>query len=420
MSSAGKLGLFDAFGVEIEYMIVDAAGLDVAPACDRLMEKAAGEPVSELERGEAAWSNELALHVLEFKCNGPAPTLTGLATLFQGQVAEAGALLKGLGCRLLPTGAHPWMDPHTQTRLWPHEYSPIYQAYDRIFGCKGHGWSNLQSMHINLPFDGDAEFARLHAAIRALLPVMPALTASSPVLDGRPTGLMDSRMEVYRHNAERVPSVAGQVVPEAVFNQADYERDIFQRMYRDMEPLDPEGVLRHQFLNSRGAIARFDRGAIEIRVLDTQECPAADLAAAGLICAGLRALSDGRWTDPTDLQGFDTRALADIFLRCVRDADQAVVDDPAWLAALGLPATPVTAGEVWTHLLETCLPESLPESGRDPAWAAPLAAMLGQGCLARRIMRALGDDTRTVRHGALREVYGQLADCLERGEVFHG
>jgi hypothetical protein len=29
----------------------------------------------------------------------------------------------------------------------------------------------------------------------------------------------------------------------------------------------------HHFANSRGAIARFDRGAIEIRVIDIQECP---------------------------------------------------------------------------------------------------------------------------------------------------
>ena len=42
----------------------------------------------------------------------------------------------------------------------------IYDTFDRIFSCKGHGWANLQSMQINLPFRGDEEFARLHAAIR--------------------------------------------------------------------------------------------------------------------------------------------------------------------------------------------------------------------------------------------------------------
>ena len=79
----------------------------------------------------------------------------------------------------------------------------IYQTYDRIFGCKAHGWANLQSMHLNLPFADDAEFARLHAAIRLVLPIIPALAASSPIADGRPTGFMDIRMEAYRtHSGE--------------------------------------------------------------------------------------------------------------------------------------------------------------------------------------------------------------------------
>ncbi len=64
----------------------------------------------------------------------------------------------------------------------------------------------------------------------------------------------------------------------AVFTEENYRRQIFQRMYDDIAPLDPDGVLQDEFLNSRGAIARFDRGSIEIRVINIQECPAADLA----------------------------------------------------------------------------------------------------------------------------------------------
>ena len=37
------LRLFDAFGIEVEYMLVDGESLDVAPAADRLLEAAAGE-----------------------------------------------------------------------------------------------------------------------------------------------------------------------------------------------------------------------------------------------------------------------------------------------------------------------------------------------------------------------------------------
>src|SRR5690606_17301416 len=140
------------------------------------------------------------------------------------------------------------------------------------------GWANLQSVHLNLPFDGDEEFGRLHAAIRLVLPILPALAASSPLKDGHYTGLKDTRLDVYQSNQRKVPSIAGRVVPEQVFTQKDYEEQILQRNYQDIAPYDPEGILQDEWLNSRGAIARFQRNAIEIRVLDIQECPAADLA----------------------------------------------------------------------------------------------------------------------------------------------
>jgi hypothetical protein len=83
------LGLFQGFGVEIEYMIVDRESLDVRPVADDLMAAQAGEAVAELERGAMAWSNELALHVLELKTNGPAPSLQGLHPRFHAEVRAA-------------------------------------------------------------------------------------------------------------------------------------------------------------------------------------------------------------------------------------------------------------------------------------------------------------------------------------------
>ena len=71
------LRLFEAFGLEIEHMIVDGERLDVAPAADQLLESVAGEHTDEFENGAIAWNNELALHVIEFKCNGPRRSLSG-------------------------------------------------------------------------------------------------------------------------------------------------------------------------------------------------------------------------------------------------------------------------------------------------------------------------------------------------------
>ena len=66
-AAARPLHLFDAFGLELEYMLVDGETLDVVPAADQLLEAAAGELTDEFENGDVAWNHELALHVIELR-----------------------------------------------------------------------------------------------------------------------------------------------------------------------------------------------------------------------------------------------------------------------------------------------------------------------------------------------------------------
>lgn len=399
-----RLGLFEAYGVEIEMMIVDAETLDVKPICDELISAVAGEPASEIELDDIAWSNELTLHVLELKTNGPAASLHGLADRFHQNVLSASRTLEGFGARLMPGAMHPWMDPATETRLWPHEYTDVYHAFDRIFGCSGHGWANLQSAHLNLPFADDDEFWRLHAAIRIVLPLIPALAASSPFQDGRVGGALDGRLVAYRQNARRVPSVAGQVVPEVGTSREQYERDILQRIYRDLAPHDPDGVLRHEWVNARGAIARFDRGAIEVRVIDTQECPTADLAVVAAVAGLIRSLAVGRLSD-RDL-GADpaTETLAGLLDRAVVLGDQAVVTEPAVLNVLDVPGDSMPIGRLWATLLDADPPD-------DPAgeWTDALQTILREGPLARRMLALTGS---TPKRADLRRVAETMCGCL--------
>lgn len=406
-----RLSLFTGFGIELEYMIVNRGTLNVATAADLLLEAAAGHKTGDVERGAIAWSNELALHVVELKANGPAPSLAGLATGFQTNVDEMTRLLARYGLRLMPTAMHPWMDPHREAKLWPHEYTEVYRAFDRVFDCRGHGWSNLQSMHINLPFADDGEFGRLHAAVRMVLPLLPALAASSPVVDGRLTGLADNRLEAYRNNCRRIPSVTGRVIPEPVFTEGGYRSQILARMYADIAPFDPAGLLQDEYLNARGAIARFDRGAIEIRVLDVQECPAADLAVAALTVGVLRRLVNESWVPFEKQCAFAVEDLERLFLACVRDGESARIDDGGYLAAFDLGHDITTAGEFWRALAERVF-DDVPRECRPAA-----ETILRRGSLATRIAARLQGRS----HGAaLREVYEQLCTCLERGEVFGG
>jgi carboxylate-amine ligase len=405
------LGLFEGIGIELEYMIVDERTLSVRPIADELLAQVGGGYELQVELGDVAWSNELALHVIEMKCNGPVPTLRGLAATFQEHVGKIGALLAPMGARLLPTAMHPWMDPHRELTLWPHENDVIYKTFDRIFDCTGHGWANLQSMHINLPFASDDEFGRLHASIRLILPILPALAASSPIIEGQPTGLFDKRVDVYRDNAKRVPSVAGLVIPEPVFTRAEYERQIFGKIYADLAALDPEGVLRHEWANARGAIARFERSAIEIRLLDLQECPQADIAIAAAVVGTLKELVQQGGERAAEQRGFSAEELLPVLLACVKDGDQAVIDHPRYLQVLGLPSNaPLCASAVWRHLVERLAGEP-----GFAEWQPALNVILEQGCLARRILRATGGAPSRAR---LEQVYRELGRCLDRGVLF--
>jgi gamma-glutamyl:cysteine ligase YbdK (ATP-grasp superfamily) len=411
-AEAAVLGLFEGYGVELEYMIVDAETLGVRPIADRVIATENGSVEKEIERGAFAWSNELARHVIEFKTNGPTAGLAGLAEGFEREVARTEEILAPLGARLLPTAMHPWMDPARELEIWPHADREIYAAFHRIFDCRGHGWANLQSAHLNLAFANDQEFGRLHAAVRALLPLLPALAAASPFVDGRYPGTLDSRLEAYRVNARRVPSVTGDVIPEPVFTRAEYE-GLLETIYADLAPLDPAGTLRHEWVNARGCIARFDRMALEIRVLDMQECPRADLAIAAAVSCVVRALCDPTPSHQARLRGLATEALARMLRAVSAAAEAAKIDDRDYLRALGLPDGPRTAGEVWRELIER-------DVRSDPFAAEHLPALerlLDEGSLARRILRSAGT---APSHEELRSLYRKLGDCLREDDLFHG
>jgi gamma-glutamyl:cysteine ligase YbdK (ATP-grasp superfamily) len=405
------LGLFQGFGVELEYMLVDAATLDVAPQADWLLAEVAGELTGEFVSGPLAWNNELALHVIEMKLNGPSQSLDGLAEFFQADVGKANALLAQRGLRLMPTGMHPWMDPAREMRLWPHENREIYETFDRIFSCRGHGWANLQSMHLNLPFADDAEFGRLHAAIRFILPLLPGLCASSPVMDGKVTGVADNRLAVYRGNCARIPSVTGAVVPEAVYGIAEYEREILGRIYADLAPHDPDGVLAEEWVNARGAIARFERMALEIRVLDVQECPLMDLAFARLVVATLRALCAEEWADARALRAWRTADLARYFDAAVQCAENTEVHDSSFLAAVGYRGSHARLARVWGHLAD----RAAAAGALDPLAERAVEHYLSTGTLATRISASL---PREPARADLEHVYRELADCLAEGRPF--
>lgn len=402
--------LFYGYGIELEYMLVDKDTLKAKPLADDLLKNALGEIGSDFENGIVTWSNELVLHVIELKSTQPESDLEALENALERNISHVNAILEEWNAMLMPTAAHPFMDPFTETKLWPHGNNEVYELYNKIFDCKGHGWANLQSTHLNLPFSGEAEFAKLHAAIRMIMPILPALCASSPVLDGKLSGMLDSRLRYYKTNQAQLPSITGMVIPEAVFSFEDYKSTIYAAIEKDIAEYNSEDILDPVWVNSRGAIARFDRGSIEIRIMDVQECPAADLAIVNVVVEALKAIVNGKFCSVQEQMKLETRSLAGIFDAMIVTGKQTLIDDTAYLAAFGATA-PMTAMELWKTILHK-IPAA---TSYEKRWQGVIQTILERGSLSERIISAINGNP-SEEH--IKIIYKELSGCLAENRMF--
>jgi glutamate---cysteine ligase / carboxylate-amine ligase len=193
------------------------------------------------------------------------------------------------------------------------------------------------------------------------------------------------------------------VIPEPVFNQADYERIIFGPIAEQLAPHDTDGVLEARFSNSRGAIARFDRDSIEIRVLDIQECPAADLAVLRTIIASLQELVAEIHLPLAEQQTAQVEPLRALFDAAVEQGSGAIVRDPLVLRAFGHRSESATMLDLWRGVVQRLDPCATASAVERTA----LETIMTHGTLADRLRRA---------HGAgesLDAIYRRLADGVE-------
>lgn len=417
MSGTGRYKAFSGYGIELEYMIVDSKTLAVQPISDFVLRDEAGTIKNELEFAKTCWSNELVKHVIELKTNGPAPLSGELAGLFHQDLQKINALLAERGCRIMPTAMHPLFNPQSGVKLWEHDDASIYDAYNRIFDCRGHGWSNLQSMHINLPFFDDAEFGRLHAAVRIVLPVLPGLAAASPLYEAKACGLRDNRLEFYRHNQKKIPAIAGHVIPERAWTQAEYHELVYRQINEQIKPHDPDGILEDVWLNSRGAIARFDRNAIEIRVLDIQESPRMDIAIAALVTTLVRSLYDGVWVPFEQQKQFDEVQMKPLFIETLTAGSDAVLKDERYLRIFGQEAG-ISVQALWQAIYKRL---EKPYEALLAPFKTEIEVLLGAGCLANRILRRIGikpGTAATPDPSTVIATYRELCDCAAQNRIF--
>jgi glutathione synthase/RimK-type ligase-like ATP-grasp enzyme/gamma-glutamyl:cysteine ligase YbdK (ATP-grasp superfamily) len=408
---------FEVAGMELEYAVVDR-DLNPASLVEEAFRAIAGRPTSDVELHGFGYSNEIADHVFELKTLTPMASLQTVEDLLAQGVQRFSRLLRDrFDARLLPTGMHPWMDPR-QARLWSRSNTAIYKTYARIFDVKTHGWMNVHAAHLNLPLGREEEGVALHNAAALLVPYLPALAASSPVFDGRLQRYADGRMAWILEHQVRLPESQGQIVPEFIDSFADYRKRILAPMYAALDRIDDAQRLRHEFLNARGAVIRFARKALEIRVVDTQECVKLDVAIAVFVRSVLRQLTRrllaGKMALPAHgLLVADLRAT-------VEHGSAARVMAPHIGEGVDRGRDGMASARA---VLQALLLSARKGIRKDEAPYLDLVErMLRTGTLSERLRAALepyAADEAAWRE-RLRAVYSDLADCLVRNEPWPG
>jgi gamma-glutamyl:cysteine ligase YbdK (ATP-grasp superfamily) len=402
--------LFEVTGIEIEYAVV-GKGLQALRLVEPAFRALNGRPTSELRLGPVEFSHEFPAHQFEIRTAAPKRRLAVSERLLVAGVRRFARLLRErFGARLLPTGMHPFLRPG-DAALWPRGRHAIFQAYARLFPVRTHGFMNVQASHVNLPFGRDeADGVALHNAICCLLPYLPALAASSPAYEGRLGPWVDNRLAFYRTMQRRLPEVTGRVIPEFIQSFRQYRRDVLGPIRRSLRRRPWAWRLQPEWVNSRGAIVRFHRRAIEIRVLDVQECVRADIAIAAFVRGVLQWLT--RTIRHHELELPPHAALVRDFEACARAGRNALVGAPH----LRQGSRPIPARRVLEILCDRATPE--------PGHYQPVVEQrIERGNLSERIARAVRRRTRgNSRHlrPALLDVYTELANCLERNQLWNG
>ena len=295
-----------SIGTEHEYSVTDLQ-YNALPISDQILKSICGRYESEILFGDVKLGKELQKHVLEFIPRFPVDTIPALEVQLVRGIQKFFHIFQGR-YHLLGLGMHPTLTLD-KTAVWDHDEGDYYEAYDRLFNIRQHGWLNIQALQINLSYEGDTALVAMYNRLRALLPYLIAITASSPIVEGRLTGSADNRLLYYLKNQKEIPAICHGIIPDPIRNVDDY-RAAQENIFSELKKRNA-AILCEEWVNSGGVIVRFSRRCLEIKALDEQECVRSDMA----VCAFVQALM--RCSTPPPVT--DQEGLAQLLDEAIRE-----------------------------------------------------------------------------------------------------
>jgi carboxylate-amine ligase len=344
-------------GVEEEFSILDPETLDLVPRYEELHGLAEREPAL-----KDAITGELISSEIEI-ISGAGADLQDALMHQRDRRRALFALAHAHGAALGATGTHPWADYREQPIIDTAHYRRVED------GLRYVAWrNNTFSLHVHVGVNDIDRAVRVCDRLRPVLPLLLAISANSPFLDGRDSGLHSARTQSFTKSFPRCG------VPDAFGGWERYREYI-------------------EFLIATRSIVEFTQvwwsvrphfsfGTVEVRICDAQATAGESDALAGLMAACIAQAA----RDVDEGVPFD-------------DPPPRLIEENMWRAIrYGLDGS----------LLDLERGEEYPARGAIDgllAWTAPIRAELGI------------DVTFPERNGAQRQ-RDRLKDGATREEVF--
>jgi glutamate---cysteine ligase / carboxylate-amine ligase len=247
-------------GLEEEFALLDPAGLGLVGRFEPLRDAAAAD-----ERLAPAIAGELISSEIEIR-SGRGEDLAAARHAQRDLRRRLFALAAANDLELGATGTHPWSDYRQQHIIDTEHYRRVED------GLKYVAWrNNTFSLHVHVGIRGPDRAVEVCDRLRPVLPVLLAISANSPFLDGSDSGLHTARTQIFTKSFPRCG------VPDA-FGSWDAFADYIGLLIRTRSIVEYTQV----WWSIR---PHFSFGTVEVRICDAQSTAAESDGLAALIVA---------------------------------------------------------------------------------------------------------------------------------------
>jgi len=247
-------------GLEEEFALLHLDTLDLVPAYERMHDAAQADPVL-----RESVCGELISSEIEIVSGAGADLHDALARQREAR-RRLFALARAQGVSLGATGTHPWADYRRQPIIDTEHYRRVEE------GLKYVAWrNNTFSMHVHVGIRDINRAVLVCDRLRPVLPLLLAISANSPYLDGQDSGLHSARTQSFTKSFPRCG------VPDPFGGWPAYREyiDFLLRTRSIVEFTQVWWSVRPHF--------RF--GTVEVRICDAQTTAPESEALAALIFA---------------------------------------------------------------------------------------------------------------------------------------